>query len=214
MIRTTATFVLWALISPALADKPVTPSGNEATDTREIATFTAIELKIAANVTVTIGKPSALTIQADENILKVIETKVVDGTLVISAKQSFKAKKSPQITVSTAKLSAAAVAGSGDLNIIGLDAKTFSLSVSGSADVRLSGKTGMLSLSVIGSADVLAGELEARSASVSVKGSGDAEVFVTETLTASIVGSGDISYKGNPKVTSTVLGSGDIRKRG
>ena len=72
----------------------------------------------------------------------------------------------------------------------------------------------MLSLSVIGSADVLAGELEERSASVSVKGSGDAEVFVTETLTASIVGSGDISYKGNPKVTSTVLGSGDIRKRG
>ena len=83
----------------------------------------------------------------------------------------------------------------------------------GSADIKLSGKTGQFLLSVAGSADVSAFDLSADDVSISISGSGDAEVNAGDSLSVSIKGSGDVSYSGEPTVSKSIMGNGDVHRR-
>ena len=236
MTRMLATVVPVALfvLSPVLAQDNcvVVGSGQVITETRELAEFDAIELRISGDAHVTIGKATPLEITSDDNILPLIKTEVHERRLVISAGHKFKTKHSPDLKITVANLTAAAIAGSGDLHISGVDNKKLALSVAGSGDLRFEGKTDLLAVSIAGSGDVrltgkaeqltagIAGsgdihgfDLVASNATVSIRGSGDAKVNVAKSLNIQIFGSGDVHYKGNPTVCQQVAGSGDVKRR-
>lgn len=191
----------------------VVGSGNSATETRELAEFDEIEFRVAGDFKVTIAeKRTPLVIEADDNILPLITTEVVDGRLIVDAEKPFKTKHSPEFKVSVASLNSVIVKGAGDMTVRRLDNYKFSLEISGSADVRLSGKSDELSVVVSGSGDVHAYELSSRQTDISISGSGDVRVSTSEALQVSITGSGDVKYIGKPTVTQAIVGSGDVRR--
>lgn len=194
--------------------RTVDGSGERVTKTFELEAYTAIELSILGDMRVSIGKPTPLTIEADDNILPLIKVEVIDGSLKISTKHNFTTKDSPNITVTVAALNAVAVTGAGDMHVTKLDNETLTASATGAADLHLSGKTNMLALAVTGAADVNAFELSARDASVSLTGASDANISVHGSLNVSIVGNGDVRYKGDAKVTKMIIGNGDVKKVG
>lgn len=223
------------VLSPALAEDQDTlvGSGRVSTETRELVEFDAVELRISGDAHITIGKPTALEITADDNLLPLIKTEIHEGRLVISSDYKFKTQHTPNIKITVADLKAAAVAGSGDIHIVGVDNQRLCLSVNGSGDLRFEGKTEALAVDVTGSGDVkLTGKAEqlaasvagsgdihgfdliAASAAVTVKGSGDVKVNVAKSLNIQVFGSGDVHYKGNPTVCQQVAGSGDVKRRG
>ena len=204
------------LVIAAVAEDPtpprVTGSGVSASQTRQLADFDEIEFRIAGDFRVTIGEPTPLKIEADENILELIKTEVIEGRLIVSSEKPYQAKHEPDLSITIPRLNGVQVLGSGDLTIRGLDNEKFQIAVHGSADVRVSGRTDTLNVAVNGSGDVFAYELTARHTSVAVKGSGDVRVNATESLNVAIQGSGDVSYTGHPQVQQAISGSGDVRQ--
>jgi hypothetical protein len=102
------------------------------------------------------------------------------------------------------------VAGSGDLGL-DLDTRNLSVRVAGSGTCTLRGQAGTLDLNIAGSGDLRAADLETERAEVRIAGSGNAELDVTDHLSAEIFGSGDVQYRGRPTVETSTFGSGEVR---
>jgi len=217
----------------------VTGSGKLANETRVVTGFQAIALRASMKLVLRQGTREGIELRADDNILPLIETTVVDRggvpTLEITTKKGsgFSTNNPIVATIDLITLRALSISGSGD--VIGDALKTPGLSVaisgsgnvklkqiaadevsakvSGSGDIEFSGRTGKLGVSISGSGDVKTRGLEADDVTVSVAGSGDADVTARKTLTVSIAGVGDVKYTGEPVVKSSIAGHGKVSKQ-
>jgi hypothetical protein len=225
------------LLQPALA--ATHGSGRSATETRSVAEFQAVELAGAMDLTVRQGAQQSVQVQADDNLLPLLETVVEStshgATLQLRWKkgQSLSMRSKVVVTVVVPKLTALVASGAGDIHLEsfstpmlkvslsgsgnarleGLNTEDLGISISGSGDVGGSGKATKMKVSIAGSGDVRLGELRADEVSVSIAGSGDAAVNAQKTLDVRIAGSGDVSYTGNATVKSSVAGSGSVNRR-
>ena len=217
----------------------VTGSSKIQTDTRAVSGFQAISLKTSAKLVLRQGSREGVELRADDNILPLIETRVVDGaggpTLEIRSRDgaSYSTKTTPVVTVDLIKLSGLSVSGSGDVTGDGLKSPALKIAisgagdirlnklavddlgikVSGSGDIRLNGSAGKLGIAIAGSGDVDTAGLEADDVSVSIAGSGDASVNARKTLAVTIAGSGDVIYRGDAVPKTSIAGSGTVRKK-
>jgi hypothetical protein len=188
-------------------------SGVSKTETRTVDAFHAIRLDGAADVTVTIGEQTKVTVTGDDNIVPLIDAKVSGDELVIGSHDSYSTHIGVKIAIVTPSLDAFELNGSGNVSIKGLSGDTFAARIRGSGDLTAEGTVNSVKGSIAGSGDLKLGDLKAKSADVSIAGSGDATVNAEDSIAASIAGSGDIRYKGNPsKVQSSVAGSGGVHK--
>jgi hypothetical protein len=231
--------LLATALAATVAHGAVTGSGTPARETRAATDFQAIELEGSFDLVVRQSGRNAVEVQADDNLLPLVETEVIDGrhgrTLRIRWQrgESVRTRADTVVTVDVVQLRAVAASGSGDVRIDALTTPLFSLALAGSGDARLarlatdelsvsiagsgdvsaSGRTKRLALSIAGSGDVSAQELAAEEVKVSVAGSGDARVHAERELTVAIAGSGDVLYTGAAALKSSIAGSGSVRKR-
>jgi hypothetical protein len=206
-------------------------SGNPAIESREVSGFSEIVLKGAGRLVVDVTGTESLTIEADDNLLPLITSEVVDGRLVLDATSSIAPTTDIIHSVTVKTLHGVHLDGSGDIVVSALDASDFDASIGGSGDVELSeidvgrldariegsgeiiaaGSAEQLDVSISGSGTFSGERLESFDCSVDISGSGDATVFATSTLAGSISGSGDITYFGDPRLDSDIAGSGELR---
>ena len=217
----------------------VSGSGKIQTETRDTGSFQAISLKTSARLVLRQGSREGVELRADDNILPLIETRIVDGaggpTLEIRSRDgaSYSTKTTPVVTIDLIKLSSLAVTGSGDVTGDALKSPALKITVSGAGDIRLSrlavddlgikvtgsgdirfnGRAGKLGIAVAGSGDVDTAGLEADEVSVSIAGSGNASVNARKTLAVTIAGSGDVVYSGDALPKTSIAGSGTVRKK-
>jgi hypothetical protein len=211
-------------------------SGNVVRQSRQVAHFTGVDLNMGGAVEVRLGATEGVTIEADDNLLPLIDTSVEDGTLRIrpqkrdlqlephTLKVVVQARTLERLTVAGSgsitadglhgRSLAFDVAGSGSIAANHLDGESVSISLGGSGTLRTAGKADRLQVSVGGSGKVQAGQLAAREAMVSLSGSGQAQVWARETLNVNVAGSGDVGYYGDPRLTRSVAGSGNVRRLG
>lgn len=105
------------------------------------------------------------------------------------------------------------VTGSGNV-LLNLDTNITVAQLTGSGDIKLTGKTIDLQNTVSGSGNFYGYELIAENVKVTVSGSGNSDVYASQDLKAVVSGSGTINYKGHPKTDkTTVTGSGNINLR-
>jgi hypothetical protein len=238
--RRTAAFALAAgavaLVSlKAVASSAVRGNGVRRTETRDLSGFTGIAMAVPGQLELRLGSAEGLTIEADENLLPLIETTVSRGVLhirpkrgedidptvlriVVQARQvellslagsgsmSADALKSPSLKVD--------VSGSGSVSLQRAEVEELSVSMAGSGSANLAGRARTLRVSVAGSGNVAAASLQAEEAKVSMAGSGLATVSARTSLKASIAGSGTVRYHGDPKVDRSIAGSGEIQRIG
>jgi carbon monoxide dehydrogenase subunit G len=231
------------LCSLALTATPahaaLTGSGKSATETRTVGEFQAIALTGAMDLVARQGAQQQVQIQADDNLLPLLETVVENtrhgATLVVRFKkgESFYGRSRVQVTVTVPKLTAVTsngsgdlrveafttpslhigLAGSGDAKIEGLAADELSVRISGSGNVTGKGSTRKLDVNIAGSGEVSLMDLRSADAVVSIAGSGDARLNAQKTLNVRIAGSGDVTYTGNATLNSKVAGSGSVSKK-
>ena len=190
----------------------VVGSGHEITESRQLAEFDAVELRIAGDLHITIGKPTPLQVEADDNIMPLITTEVVKKRLIISADKPFSTKHSPDFKITVKSLKLVRIDGAGDVTIAKLNNDTFTAEINGAGDLRLSGETDRFELSINGAGDVFAFKLAAQQADISINGAGDVRVSAAESLNIAIEGAGDVSYMGDPTVHKSILGAGDVHR--
>lgn len=189
-------------------------SGVLATEEREVGSFTRIALAGSPDVEVTVGEPPSVAVEADDNLIGMLSTRVRGDTLVIKIDGSCSSSLGFRVRVTVPALEAVEVTGSGDITVEGVQAERFTASVTGSGDAEVVGSTDRLVARVTGSGDLHLYDLASREAKASVTGSGDIEIRASGSLKASVTGSGDIAYAGSPpQVSRHVTGSGDITAR-
>ena len=93
-------------------------------------------------------------------------------------------------------------------------AKEINADISSSGDITLTGEADMLKADLSSAGDLKAYDLKAREADISVSSAGDADMNVSEKITARASSAGDINYKGDPKyVDAHSSSAGGIHKR-
>lgn len=222
------------------ADARTVGSGQVATETRQVAAFEAIATAGAIDLVVRQAATASVQVEADDNLLPLVETVVEEGrrgrTLVVRLKrgESVSTKRSIVVTVNAPALTSLGTAGAGDVRVEGLktpalrlsiagssdvhitdlDTQRFDLSIAGSGDVVAAGRAATVSVGISGSGDADLAALVADDVKVRIAGTGDASVTANRALDVSVVGSGDVRYGGNATaVKLTTAGSGTVSKR-
>lgn len=224
--------VVLAGCSDGNGDRRVLGSGHLVEQSRDTSDVNAVELRGRGRMTVEIGSSESLSISAEDNLLSLITSEVVDGRLIVDVDPAIDPTEQLEFQVTVMELFVVTVAGSGSVVTSGLDAGTFEISVSGSGEVdagmlsvdrlkasisgsghiEVEGTAGNLEVSVRGSGHFAGSGLEATAASISVSGSGMATVDVVDELEADVSGSGTIEYLGGPDLVQRVSGSGQVRR--
>ena len=208
--------------------------------TRNVDQFEGVKLGMPAKLYIKQGNSSSVTIEASDEALQHIETKVRDGVLIIKQDDDWKwwknwNSKNVRIYVTNPVFNHVSVSGSGDIRgentlesksmYIGisgsgkldLDIKAVDLKskISGSGNVQLSGSARNTDLAISGSGNLNAEDLASESCEVRISGSGNCRVNVDTSLNSRVSGSGNVYYRGNPdKLNNQSSGSGSIKKIG
>lgn len=206
---------------------------------RSVESFTRIRNKGSFEVYVNVGSEQSVKVTADSDIIEHVETEVRGSTLHIKLedRDNWKGWRNIdvlRVDITVPSLEGVRVDGSGDFEVRGVEAESFSANVNGSGDIDLiSAKTDRLSIDVKGSGDVEvsgtctdidievkgSGDVEARdmacaAGEIGIMGSGDVAVTLNESVDVGIMGSGDVVVYGKPeKVSTRAMGSGDVTLR-
>ncbi len=221
-----------ALISLALAS-----SASAAERSVAVGPFTKFTT-VSVDTTLKVGPAPSLILTgpADQLLKVVVEQK--NGALTLRPQRKAGALwgndadiSDVKATVTTARLSAVSVAGSGDVIVSGVNARRFTMeiggsgsitandaiadvfdgSIGGSGSLNLAGTCGKADFSIGGSGNVNAEKLLCKTLDVSIGGAGKVKAYASMASDVSVAGSGDVTIFGNPKKREkSVAGSGEV----
>jgi hypothetical protein len=211
-------FIVMALMLGAcsfvtISSNSVVGSGNVIRERRGVSGFTSVMLLGSAHVEVTFGVLESVNVEADDNIVPLVETVVKNGQLVISNKSNanFTSFNPVRVNVTMKSLKEVTLSGSGNINISEIGGDTLKVNLPGSGSLSVTGSATTVNISLPGSGNIYCNRLIAKSATVALNGSGNIEVFNMQNLDARVRGSGTIHYGGNPaQVSKNISGSGSI----
>jgi hypothetical protein len=215
-------------------------SGPAGSRSYAVADFNRVALRGADDVKVRVGDRFSVSATGPGDVLDQLDVEVKDGELRLGRKRngfgmSLGGPRGHAVfTVTLPRLTAAALAGSGDMDVDKVDVPSFSGEVAGSGNLRVgalradaakfdiagSGNTVVggaaraIDVSIAGSGDMDAAGLKAARAKISIAGAGNVRAGVAEDADISIVGSGDVEIIGSAKCRVSKLGSGNVRCNG
>lgn len=188
-------------------------SGVRGSEARDLGSFSAVEIAGSFDVDVQHGDKPSVLVEADDNLLKLIETKVVDDRLIVGTTSSIRTKWGSKIHIVTPSLDSVSLSGSGSVRGEGIQAKEFSAKMTGSGEMLFKGHADSFVVEVAGSGSANFEGLAVKHTTAEIAGSGDISLNASERIDASIAGSGQITYLGKPIVNQRVAGSGSIRQK-
>lgn len=186
-------------------------SGKIVTEDRSVAGFTAIEHRGAGDIEVTVGSTTKVTLKTDDNIAKLVQTRVENGKLIIDSTEAISPTEY-KLTITVPSLKSLEIDGAGNGSVKGVSGESFKASINGAGDLTISGSAKSAELTIDGAGNIEAFDLKADDVIASIDGAGNIEVYAEKKLDASLDGAGSISYRGNAAVTKKVSGVGSIDK--
>ncbi len=209
-------------------------SGNVITEKRTInESFTKIEVKSGIEVVVEQDNDVAIEIEADDNIIKHITTKVENGVLVVSTDESIDFAESMTVKVkmptikgleatsgsniktnATLKGTSIAVKSSSGSEIeVTLEYDTVTTESSSGSEQTLTGKTLKLTTASSSGSEINADNLIANEIISESSSGSSTTVHPLVNLNAKASSGSSINYKGTPKnITKEETSGGDVSK--
>ena len=214
---------------------PVKGSGHSINEWREVSGITSVSLGTIGELYISLGSQESLRVEAEDNIVPYLETKVAGGELKIDAKANssisptmpvryfltVKELESVQngsvgtITVTDSGLNAdrftISVGSTGNVTLVGLRANSVEVRISSVGDVEIhNGLITYQKVVISSTGSYKAGNAHSKDAVVDINSTGSATVWVDETLDVTINSTGNVSYYGSPKVTSKLTSVGRV----
>ncbi|MEI6047526.1 MAG: head GIN domain-containing protein [Bacteroidota bacterium] len=204
------------------------------TKERKTEPFTGIKVSTGIDVFLKQGNNEAVSVEADENLHEYILTEVRDGVLNVYTDANIRSAERKRVYVTMKEVKSIRTTSAGDVigeaplksdklelsassagNIkLEVFAKEINLDISSSGDITLAGEADILEADLSSAGDLNAYDLKVREADVSASSAGDADINVSEKITARASSAGDINYQGNPKyVDANSSSAGGIHKR-
>jgi Putative auto-transporter adhesin, head GIN domain len=231
---TTAILLITLIAGFSSCRKEVIGEGPITTETRPVTNFTSIDLRMNGNVYFSQEANWKVEVTAKESIHSILETFVVNNSLVIKYKngKTYDEDASIRINISGPSVSGFMLNTSGNI-ICTNDIMTSNLFLrtSGSGDIvlqkviannidaestvsgRITAAAGVVvneKLKTNGSGKIDLSAIAANNVSARTIGSGDIKVKVSDHLDATIDGSGSVYFRGYPQVSTHIHGSGAV----
>jgi hypothetical protein len=214
--------------------RKIVGDGPVVNQNRNTGNFTGLDMDLPGELIYTPGNNFSIEIQAQQNILDVIETPVSDNILKLKLRKNTNLRSHETIIVRVtapdltqlrvsgsgnikvtdpykpASLSLS-VSGSGFISIAKIASSGIDAAISGSGDIRVNeGTADQETLSISGSGSIDLSGVVADKATTKTSGSGTTKLHVISLLDVRISGSGDVLYRGSPKIEAKVSGSGRV----
>jgi hypothetical protein len=226
-------FLLFTVLTITSCDQ-TSGSGNIITETRTTGSFDAISVGGSFDVEVNMGDVLSVKVEADDNIMKYIETRVSGNTLKIRTEKMHNySNVHMKVYITVPSLTSISTSGSADveaMNILSSNSKlSFKASssssikatvnapeiesdASSSASIVLRGKTQIHKSEASSSAEIKAYELLSENTTANVSSSANIQVHASVNLNAKASSSGSVEYRGAATVTKSENSSGSVEK--
>jgi len=236
-IKIAAILFVSAILTTSCIDmswNAVSGNGNVTTEERRVTEdFNSVRGSSGLDVYLTEGDENKIVVEADENLMDVIETEIVNGKLKIGTNQNISRSKAQKVHVTYVKLESVEASSGADVignSVIkneylslssssGADlevdvmAKDLHADVSSGADLKVSGRATNLHASASSGSDLKARDLEVKKCEAKASSGADIVVNVSEEMVGKASSGGDIKYYGDPTAVSVKDGaSGSVRK--
>ena len=213
----------------------VVGEGPLVTQTRIVGNFTGVSSEMSGTVNFAIAPEYKVEITAQQNILDVLNTNVVNGVLHIDFKNNVRVREHEDLLINITAPYADyfRLSGSGNMNVQGdITANNLKVTLSGSGDITVQNAaiadkidadisgSGNISIAggsavnedvdISGSGKVEMAGVDAQNAVTHTSGSGDVKLALSTNLDAHISGSGSVYYHGNPIISTHISGSGRV----
>jgi len=233
-----ALFFLPSLACRSINRMTVNGSGNIITQTVNVKNFDHVTLEASGDVYIEQGSTESLTIEADDNILPLLDTRVRGNELVLSMKPNSSINPSQTIVyrLTVKDLQGISVKGSGDFFVEPMESSSLNVSVWGSGDVHVDGlAANQLSIDLSGSGNIILDNMDVETVDTLLRGSGDITLagkadtqivsvsgsgnyiagdLETDSAKIRIPGSADVTVWAKDQLTVDINGSGNIRYYG
>lgn len=226
-------FIFYLMICLSSSGCSLNGSGTVITESRNVETFTGIELKCSANVYLKQGNEQSVKIEAEGNLIQFISTTISDKKLIIKDDKNLPYTRPVNVYITVKEICLLDLSGSGNIvmrNVFNCSSMNFR--ISGSGDIRamvmtnnltatnngsgsmsINGSSKIIDVRVNGSGNIDADGLKAMNGKVSLTGSGNTKIDVEQDLNASITGSGNLYITAEPEsMNANVTGSGKVLK--
>ena len=218
------------------SSKRIVGKGAVEKQERDAKDFKGIDLMVSGNVFVKQGSNYKVTVEAQKNILDVVETVVENGILRLKFKEGSWNMNFDKLNfyIETPSVSSLKISGSGDMTVeSAFNSDDLDLNVSGSGNIKMPNGITVKTLEaeIGGSGDINLTSVSAEQLSAKVLGSGNFEIngsgnkakfevtgsgdiaasdFKTKATEAHTTGSGNIKCFATESLDAHILGSGDI----
>ncbi|MBX9785562.1 MAG: DUF2807 domain-containing protein [Chitinophagaceae bacterium] len=217
--------------------RTVRGNGNVVTENRNETNFDGVKTAGSFDLYITQGATYSVRIEAEENLLKYITTRVEGGELKVRVQNgvNLRPRRDMKVFVTAPGYKALgiagsgniisesaikssnnmefSIAGSGDIRVDDFDAPKLKVNISGSGSAAVKGSARDAEFRIAGSGDIKCRDLKAENTEVHIAGSGNVWTFCSQNLDVHIAGGGDVHYMGNPvNVKQKIAGSGSLIK--
>jgi hypothetical protein len=239
MRKSIAAAVAAASVATGACNQSAEEAGATVSRNYPVGNFQRIEVAGPYDVTIRTGANPTVSAEGSEKLLERTVVVVQGDKLVIHPEEqkgfrflSFGTRGKADFTVTVPRLAAAAIAGSGKIDLDHAQGERFEGTVAGSGDLKIdridvgelklsiggsgsakagTGKAQSADYSIAGSGDIRAGSIETQQAKVSIAGSGSVKAHATGTADVSIMGAGAVDVSGGAKCSVSKAGSGSVR---
>ena len=207
-------------------------NGDVVQEQRDVGNFINVQTDGAYKVFLYQGAKTQVDLFAESNIIPLIQTSVVNQTLVVKVQdgQCYNTNNPVEVSIVSPEFEVVSFNGAGDIaasNLVldkltfnlngagginsGLDLQDFTLNIVGAGNANIVGTGKVGHIIVSGAGNVYATNFFQETVYVSISGTGDARIYVTKLLDVTITGSGSVYYEGNPETVNTkITGSGVV----
>jgi predicted small secreted protein len=210
-------------------------NGDVIEETRDLDSFSRIDISGAGDVVVEYGDSESVRIEAESNLMEYLETTVSGDTLEISTRDNTSLNTSIGYTfyVTVTELEGMTISGAADVNLPdvvtendftirvsgagdvvaeSLQAESLTVDISGAGSVRVDGgEVESQDVTLSGAGDYRASDLISQDAEVDLSGAGGITLYASGELSGSVSGAGSVRYTGDPEtVNVNVTGAGSV----
>lgn len=201
---------------------------------REVPAFSAVYVSAGMRADIAVGPQKPVHIEANADLLPLIETVVEDGALKVRFRRDthwIDARGEVRLTIQTPQLhgvgasggsivraqftradgATVQASGGSQIHVRGADATKISAQASGGSILELSGSADSLSLQLSGGSQLHGRDFSARNADVQQSGGSEAELKVTGNIHGALSGGSQLHATGGARTTVATSGGSEVR---
>jgi hypothetical protein len=185
-------------------------SGAVVSQTRQVQPFSRIEAGYGIGVDVQIGPAASIKVEAQQNLLPIIETAVSGDTLKIRGTKEFQSNSTPRVVVTTPTLDGISLNGGSEGRLDGLANDAFDVELGGGAVLTATGSSGDVSIKGSGGSTADLDALTAKSVTVDLSGGTVAHISASDAVKGGVSGGAHVAVAGDAAVDVSASGGGEV----